>query len=73
MKKWYNIVAILMTMVIIVGIIATGCAKTTPPQATGPTTINIGLPVALSGSAAIPMAASSLPDTGAGTSPLYQL
>jgi ABC-type branched-subunit amino acid transport system substrate-binding protein len=52
MKKWYNIVAILMTMVIIVGIIATGCAKTTPPQATGPTTINIGLPVALSGSAA---------------------
>jgi ABC-type branched-subunit amino acid transport system substrate-binding protein len=52
MKKWYNIVAILMAMVIIVGVIATGCAKTAPPQPTGPITINVGLPTALSGSAA---------------------
>jgi branched-chain amino acid transport system substrate-binding protein len=52
MKKWYNVVAILMATVIVVGVFAIGCAKTAPPQPTGPITINIGEPVALSGSAA---------------------
>jgi branched-chain amino acid transport system substrate-binding protein len=51
MKKWYNVVAILMATVIVVGVFAIGCAKTAPPQPTGPITINIGEPVALSGSA----------------------
>ena len=51
MKKWYNVVAILMTAVILVGVFAMGCAKTAPPQPTGPIIINIGLPMPLSGSA----------------------
>jgi branched-chain amino acid transport system substrate-binding protein len=52
MKKWYNVVAILMATVIVVGVFAIGCAKTAPPQPTGPITINVGLPTPLSGSAA---------------------
>src|SRR4030042_4468405 len=51
MKKWYNVVAILMATVIVVGVFAIGCAKTAPPQPTGPIIINIGLPMPLSGSA----------------------
>lgn len=52
MKKWYNFVAILMATVIVVGVFSIGCAKTAPPQPTGPVTINVGLPTPLSGSAA---------------------
>src|SRR4030042_1759151 len=51
MKKWYNVVAILMVAVMVVGLSAIGCAKTAPPQPTGPIIIKIGEPVALSGSA----------------------
>jgi len=52
MKKWYNIAAILMVTVIVIGVFAIGCAKPTIPQATGPVIINIGTPVPLSGMAA---------------------
>ncbi len=52
MKKWYNILAILLTMVIVVGIVATGCAKTGPPQPTGPIIIKLGASVPFSGPAA---------------------
>ncbi|MCX6010478.1 MAG: hypothetical protein NTW48_10755 [Chloroflexi bacterium] len=52
MKKWYNITAISVVMVIVLGMFAMACApKAAPPQPTGPITINIGEPVALSGSA----------------------
>jgi len=51
-KKWYNVVAILMTAVILVGVFAMGCAKTAPPQPTGPIIIKVGTPTALSGPAA---------------------
>jgi outer membrane lipoprotein-sorting protein len=37
MKKWYNIVAILMSTVIVLGMFVTACAqKPAEPQATGP-------------------------------------
>jgi branched-chain amino acid transport system substrate-binding protein len=51
MKKWNNIMAVLMTMIILLGIFASACAKPAPPQSTGPITINIGLPCPLSGPA----------------------
>jgi len=53
MKKWYSIPAILVVMVIVLGMFAVACAeqKPAPPVPTGPITINIGEPVALSGSA----------------------
>ncbi len=52
MKKWYNVVAILMATFIVLGVFAIGCAEPAPPQPTGPITINIGTPVPLSGPAA---------------------
>ena len=52
MKKWYNVLAILVTTVIVLGMFAMACAeKPAPAQPTGPITINIGLPMPLSGSA----------------------
>ena len=53
MKKWYNVLAILMTTVIVLGMFGIACAqeKPAPPKPTGPITINIGLPMPLSGSA----------------------
>ena len=52
MKKWYNVLAILVTAVIVLGMFATACAqKPAPAQPTGPITINIGLPMPLSGTA----------------------
>ena len=52
MKKWYSVLAILMTTVIVLGMFGLACAeKPAPPKPTGPITINIGLPMPLSGSA----------------------
>jgi branched-chain amino acid transport system substrate-binding protein len=52
MKKWYNVLAILVSTVIVLGMFAMACAqKPAPAQPTGPITINLGLPLALSGSA----------------------
>jgi branched-chain amino acid transport system substrate-binding protein len=52
MKKWYNVLAILVTTVIVLGMLGVACAeKPAPPKPTGPITLNIGLPMPLSGSA----------------------
>lgn len=52
MKRWNKTLAVLISSFILIGILAVGCAQTAPPQATGPTIINIGTPVPLSGMAA---------------------
>ena len=54
MKKWYSIPAILVVMVIVLGMFAMACAEQKPeePVPTGPITIKVGTPTALSGPAA---------------------
>jgi len=53
MKKWYNITAISVVMVIVLGMFAMACAqKPEEPVPTGPITIKVGHSSALSGSAA---------------------
>ncbi|MCX6005336.1 MAG: ABC transporter substrate-binding protein [Chloroflexi bacterium] len=52
MKKWYNVLAILVTAAIVLGTFGMACEqKPAPAEPTGPITINIGLPMALSGTA----------------------
>jgi branched-chain amino acid transport system substrate-binding protein len=52
MKKWFKVSSILIVAVIVLTVLA-ACApqKVAPPKSTGPITINIGLPMPLSGSA----------------------
>jgi branched-chain amino acid transport system substrate-binding protein len=53
MRKWYNVVAISMVAVIVLGIFAIACAqKPAEPQPTGPIIIKLGASTALSGPAA---------------------
>ncbi|MHB8084670.1 MAG: hypothetical protein ACYDHZ_02450 [Dehalococcoidia bacterium] len=51
MKKWYSVLAILVTTVIVLGMFMACAQKPAPAQSTGPITINIGLPMPLSGTA----------------------
>jgi branched-chain amino acid transport system substrate-binding protein len=51
MKTYYNLVAILMAVVLVVGIFATAC-QPKAPVSTGPITIKVGVSEALSGPAA---------------------
>jgi ABC-type branched-subunit amino acid transport system substrate-binding protein len=54
MKKSYNVVAILVTTLILSGLFAMACGPKAPagPESTGPVTINIGVCAAMSGPAA---------------------
>lgn len=52
MKKWSNVVAVLMAVVIVIGAFAVSCTKTAPPEPTGPIIIKIGSQGPYSGPAA---------------------
>ncbi|MGD0355620.1 MAG: ABC transporter substrate-binding protein [Dehalococcoidia bacterium] len=54
-KKWYKVSSLLVAVVMVLTLLATACAAQqtpAPAQPTGPITINIGVPMPLSGTAA---------------------